>query len=90
MRAFSLRRLPRAEELTSHDLYSALAAIAAVNVLLLLVTQRGRAVVGQLSSITPAVNCIRCTAARHVVSSIAILLHAAGYPCHNEVIQRAV
>ncbi len=45
VRAFSLRQLPRAEDLTAHDLYSALAAIAAANVLLLLVTQRGRTMV---------------------------------------------
>ena len=45
VRAFSLRKLPRAEDLAPHDLYSTLAAIAAANVLLLLVTQRGRTLV---------------------------------------------
>ena len=37
MRGFSLRQLPRAEDLSTHDLWRALAVIAGINVLLLLV-----------------------------------------------------
>ena len=37
MRGFSLRQLPRAEDLSSHDVWRALAVIVGINVLLLLV-----------------------------------------------------
>jgi len=37
VRAFSLRQLPRAEDLSTHDLWRALAVIVGINVLLLLV-----------------------------------------------------
>ena len=69
VRAFSLRQLPRAEELTAHDLYSALAAIAAANVLLLLVTQCGRTLV-RPAIVQTRVNCIAEPSQRDAASSI--------------------